>query len=35
MKDGDGLAIAGLVIGYAYLALIVVIVFAVIAVGVA
>lgn len=30
MKDGDGLAIAGLVIGYAYLALIAVVVIAVI-----
>ena len=34
MKDGDGLAIAGLVLGYAYLAFIVVVIVAVIAVGI-
>ena len=34
MRDGDGLAIAGLILGYLYLAVIVVIVFAVIAVGI-
>jgi hypothetical protein len=34
MKDGDGLAIAGLVLGYAYVAIVVVVIVAVIAVGV-
>ncbi len=33
-KDGDGLAIAGLVLGYAYLAFIVVLIVVVIAVGI-
>jgi hypothetical protein len=34
LKDGDGLAIAGLVLGYAYLALIVIVVVAVVAISV-
>jgi hypothetical protein len=34
MKDGDGLAIAGLVLGYAYLALIVIIIVVAVAISI-
>jgi len=34
MKDGDGLAIAGLVLGYAYVAIVVIVIIVIVAVGV-